>query len=452
MILLQNPNIPVATNPVEIDAAIIDILSELNTNLSWLDNGYGRAYKNADARNGGILFFPEVYLGTQNNSQRYLNVTPDNDKGGSCFFFVSRETITEFQIGQYGFLNYQMAIIFSCNMELIQSNLLSTEYYQQNLISQVRDVLSRQLLGKNYQLTLQSVEYLVENVFAEFDIQNTNEVEKAPYTHFRMNCSVVVPEQCPVPTLLPVLDCKSIDLDGVNEYLGYGIYPTPLPSNTNFLFSKTEQFSFSIWFKIDSFTGSQVGLIATGNFSVQLGYQVNLNSSSGQAIFILTSGVFTSVQGSFTKQSADAIIPGQYNNVICTYNGDSDINNMKIYVNGIDSGYSSVTDNGLAGDISYPTTPLKIFRGKGAGTTNGKVNNVRIWRGVALNPSQALAEYNSGVPMFTAVESANLVLDLDIQNADWDGSQYNFPNKTGITNDLIGYNTEESDLINECPE
>ena len=30
MILLQDPNIPVATNPVEIDAAIIDILSELN--------------------------------------------------------------------------------------------------------------------------------------------------------------------------------------------------------------------------------------------------------------------------------------------------------------------------------------------------------------------------------------------------------------------------------------
>ncbi len=29
MILLQDPNIPVATNPVEIDAAIIDILSEL---------------------------------------------------------------------------------------------------------------------------------------------------------------------------------------------------------------------------------------------------------------------------------------------------------------------------------------------------------------------------------------------------------------------------------------
>ena len=54
--------------------------------------------------------------------------------------------------------------------------------------------------------------------------------------------------------------------------------------------------------------------------------------------------------------------------------------------------------------------------------------------------------------MFTAIESANLVLDLDIQNADWDGSQYNFPNKTGITNDLIGYNTEEADLINECPE
>ena len=97
---------------------------------------------------------------------------------------------------------------------------------------------------------MQSVEYLVENVFAEFDIQNTNEVEKAPFTHFRVNCSVVLPEQCPVPELPTLLGCKSMDLDGVNEYISYGLFPSPLPGNNVFNFQINERFSISAWFKI----------------------------------------------------------------------------------------------------------------------------------------------------------------------------------------------------------
>ena len=42
MILLQNPNMPVPTNAVEIDAAILDIKGHLETGLTWLTNGYGR--------------------------------------------------------------------------------------------------------------------------------------------------------------------------------------------------------------------------------------------------------------------------------------------------------------------------------------------------------------------------------------------------------------------------
>jgi hypothetical protein len=51
--------------------------------------------------------------------------------------------------------------------------------------------------------------------------------------------------------------CKSFDLDGVNEYVGYGIYPNPLPGNNNFLFNNNQSFSLSIWFKLDSFFSTQ---------------------------------------------------------------------------------------------------------------------------------------------------------------------------------------------------
>jgi hypothetical protein len=218
MILLQNPSVPTPTNPVEIDAAILDIKSELETGLIWLTNGYGRAYKNLDISNGERVYFPEIYLGKQGNSFRYTNITPDNDKTGQCFFFVRRETITEYQQGMFNFLNYDVSLIFSVNMELINSTLIETEIYQQNLVAQVRDVLTRQILGKTYQITINNIEYLFEDVFRDFNLSEQSTIEKSPLSHFRVNLSIVLPETCPVP-LLPSITCFSMNLDGVNEYI-----------------------------------------------------------------------------------------------------------------------------------------------------------------------------------------------------------------------------------------
>ena len=203
MILLQNPNMPVPTNAVEIDAAILDIKAHLEAGLTWLTNGYGRTYKNLDARNGTTVFYPEAYLGEQNNSHRYINLSPDNDKQGQCFFYVVKETISQFQPGMYSFLSYDTAIIFSVNMELIDDILLETEIYQQILVAQVRDVLTRQLIGSSYQLSITSVDFLFETVFAEFDLADAQQLEKAPLSHFRFNCTIQLPEECPVPTIIP---------------------------------------------------------------------------------------------------------------------------------------------------------------------------------------------------------------------------------------------------------
>ncbi len=204
MILLQNPNMPVPTNAVEIDAAILDIKAHLETGLTWLTNGYGRTYKNLDATNGTTVFYPEAYLGEQNNSHRYINLSPDNDKQGQCFFYVVKENISQFQPGMYSFLSYDTAIIFSVNMELINDALLQTEIYQQILVAQVRDVLTRDLLGSDYQLSITSVDFLFETVFSEFDLADAQQLEKAPLSHFRFNCTIQLPETCPTPSISPV--------------------------------------------------------------------------------------------------------------------------------------------------------------------------------------------------------------------------------------------------------
>jgi hypothetical protein len=452
MILLQNPDINVPQNPIEIDAAIVDINNELNSRLSWISNAYGRIYKNLDVQNGQSLFFPEHYLGNQNNSFRYLNVTPDNDKTGQCFFFVRRETITEFQTGQFGFLNYDVSIIFSVNMKLV-SDLVNTDIYQNNLIAEVRNVLTRQLLGKTYKLTIQSIDYIFEDVFSDFNIQNQEQVEKSPLTHFKVNCQIVLPEACPVPEIVPSIACKSLDFDGVNEYIANGIYPSPDTGNSNFLVANNQKFSLSVWFKLNSYSFTQMPVFGMGNSSVQLGYFITVLSSTGRIRFNIVSGIFTTVTGQFFVDSFDNISLNEWVNVICTYDGSQNINGAKIYINGVDNGATrTVTGTGLSNDITYPTTPLKVFRGRSTGTSEGQVFNCRMWRGVELNSSQALAEYNNGFPSINAVLKDDLVLNLDIQNANFDGSFYKIENLTGLTPDFTVYNSEQIDLIDDCPE
>tara|TARA_R100001460_G_C3469200_1_gene166945 strand:+ start:58 stop:657 length:600 start_codon:yes stop_codon:yes gene_type:complete len=199
MILLQNPNEPVPTNPVEIDAAIVDLQSKLSDNIRWLTHAYGRAYRNIDLSTGERIYFPEIYLGEQNNSYRYLNVTPDNDKTGQCFFFVQQENISEFSIGQNSLLTYNVAIIFSVNLKLINEVLLSTEIYTQRLISEVRDYLTRQLMPTSYILTLQSVFTRFQQVFSEFNITEDKGKNHAPLQHFRFNATIQMREACPAP-------------------------------------------------------------------------------------------------------------------------------------------------------------------------------------------------------------------------------------------------------------
>ena len=199
MILLQNPNEPVPTNPIEIDAAIVDMQSKLSNNISWLTQAYGRAYRNIDLSTGERIYFPEIYLGEQNNSYRYLNVTPDNDKTGQCFFFVQQENISEFSIGQNSLLTYNVAIIFSVNLKLINETLLSTEIYTQRLISEVRDYLTRRLMPTSYILTLQNVLTRFEQVFSEFNITEDKGKNHAPLQHFRVNCTIQMREACPAP-------------------------------------------------------------------------------------------------------------------------------------------------------------------------------------------------------------------------------------------------------------
>lgn len=203
---LTNPTVPTPLEAVEIQAAIQVMQMALETNLTWLTHGYGRAYRFREPRgeSNAMLFFPEVYLGKQDNGNlgRYYMPSPDNKKKGMCFFVVEKERQENFQQNAHNYLAWNVGICFSANLDLINDTLTETEDFTQNLIREVREVLTRYLPKHAgfFRLELQEVTRRQDEVYKEFDglqKQRPNDnYGKVPITIFRFNCVVRMIEQC----------------------------------------------------------------------------------------------------------------------------------------------------------------------------------------------------------------------------------------------------------------
>ena len=437
MILLQNPSIPVATNAIEIDAAIIDIQGHLDSSLSWLTQGYGRAYKNVDSTQGNTVYYPEVYLGNQNNSQRYTNISPDNDKQGQNFFFVTKETISQFQPGMYSFLTYDTAIIFSVNMELINATLLNTEIYQQLLIAQVRDVLTRKLLGSSYQLKINSVDLLFDNVFSEFDLKDAAQLEKAPLSHFRFNCSITLPEACPTP-VLPSALCYSMQMDGVNEFI-------QAPINAAFDIDRGISMSIEVWVKFD--TVSVYNYIFSKYIS-STGILFSVTNSNELRLDLHNNG---GLNGIIINSTGAGIVKDVWYHLMVTYDGSSLSNGVKFYKDGVLlTNAAPIADTLSLSILNAQNVQIGSLSALGY-YVNGLFNYVRWWS-KELTQANITSQYNGGNPLASVIESASLLLNCSSGNAaTWNGSEFDITDPTAITAGYVTVNAEELDKTLDCP-
>lgn len=193
MIKLQDPSVPQPTQAVEIDKAISELQVALDANLNWLTHDYGRAYRFI-AKGDKKLYFPEVYIGGEKRS--YHVVSPDNDKKGTCFFVVGREDNKDFDFNQYNYLEYNVGIVFWVNLELINGALLDTEYFTQNLIKDVRDILTRKIGGLSFALEIENVVRGLEEIYREFRLDEKEGYLRSPYSGFRFNCKITLQEDC----------------------------------------------------------------------------------------------------------------------------------------------------------------------------------------------------------------------------------------------------------------
>ena len=91
-------------------------------------------------------------------------------------------------------MKWNVGIVFWVNLELINKPLLTTSIFTQNLIKDVRDVLTRKLGGLDLGLKIKTVQREFNEVYKEFSIEEKEGYLKAPYSAFRFNCELSVME------------------------------------------------------------------------------------------------------------------------------------------------------------------------------------------------------------------------------------------------------------------
>jgi len=488
MILLQNPNIPSPTDPVEIDRAIQDLQFKLQNSLVWLTQPYPRAYPQIEStqKAKGNFVFPAVYLGKANNDYKYLNAAPDNDKTAQCFFLVDTETVQDFVRGEHNILSYNVSIIFTANLKLVNDTLLGTEIFQANLIQQVREVLTREITLTPYDLVINEVKLLFKDVYREFQLSNAAVLEKAPFTHFRFDCTITLQEECNTPISNR---CEAIkqhiqdsDLDCVQTLYDYsiqarldGLSPTQvtdlqtafctssiltqysmsfdggneyvyLHGEPEFNFTNLQPFSFCSWVKSTNYGGNYQGVLSKRDGATFKGYScffylgdlyVVLRSSVGNFIFIRTTGV--------------SFVNSTWYHVGVTISGNSLASGIKIYVNGVQKTTVTIQDN-LNTTITN-SQPLLI----GADLTGGfyfggKIGYTSIFN-IELSGANMITEYNIGTMLENSPQVANQVMFWKSgQGALFGGSDWLFPNSLDI-NKLAPYsvNMEQADRTTDVP-
>lgn len=475
----QNPIIPSATQAKGIDAVIVDLQQVLSNDLDWLTNGMGRAYRRQKTRsNGALEYIPLVYLGT--SSYNYFNATPDNDKEGQSIMIVGDGTNINFQRGFYGWKEYPVSILFSANLDTINSALLATEDFTQHLMDNVSQVLTRSLVGKAYQLEVTEELQGFEATYAEFDISiDKTSKPLLPMTYFRFECTITVKEDCP-PTSLN--RCTAITQNLTADDKNECILPTYVFSDTVVQGNVTAQqqtdlinwlcsspvFSndYSITFDAlneyidfsddagltitasDSFTFTCRIETVIGQTAIPLG---NFGAAFTGYLFYVTTGkitisMYTNAGNNFVVESVDLVTMGDPTHIAMTYDGTGPTG-VRMFIDGAESAVNTASSVGTPTVLIVPGSSTVSGRNTHYASYGACTLNVlRGWK-IALTPAQILLDYNGDSPTYP-IETASQFIGNDMGDLapSWQGV-FVFPDTTGVIEGSLGVNIDLTNRV-----
>ncbi len=178
---------------------------------------------------------------------------------------------------------------------------------------------------------------------------------------------------------VPFPNDKSLDFDGVDEYVDLG---------DNYTFGPTSPFTWSIWVKPDNVSAARVIISKTTPDANVYGY-VMYHSATG-VVYIQMRAPGKLTQHFFNT----TLTAGVWHHLALTFDGSSNLNGAKLYLDGaLDSTLPPSTDLG----VWTVTEPLKFGQRSDNLYFNGKMNNASVWN-IELSLSEVQEIYNSGKP------------------------------------------------------
>lgn len=299
---------------------------------------------------------------------------------------------------------------------------------------------------------LRMVNQDINTIFGKYDYNKLKNYYLYPFDFFAIDVNFTL-EQClskggAFPFVLPIdcpneinditIDCKSLLLDGVNELIKSDI-------NAAYNFDINNKFSLSVWIKANtiSIVASNL-LISKYSNPPARGYFVSLKSNKIR-FSLQSNGGTNGVQ----VETIDTINLNTWYNITATYDGSTNPSGLKIYVNGV-LFPTIIIDNTLSTSI-LTLEPLRLG---GVPTPpryfDGYFASGRVWN-IELNSADIITEYNGGQIKNIPIQNNSNILNTDIQNSIWNGSEFiiNDLSNTGVS--LTSINSEEIDLTNDCP-
>lgn len=194
MVNLQDKPVIVGT-PVEIEYATNQIRLLL-ANLPWVSHPYHvaqRFIRKDDNKRG--FYYPETYAGYKDGKYKYHRLTPDNDYSGMFFFMIGEEQ-NDYNNNQKNFLKYDVGIIFSCNLKLIDQAKLENGLFTQELIRDARRVLTDNGNMFLFGYDIKTVTRDLRRVYREFVLDDIEQYNRAPLQCFRIDLTITIQEGC----------------------------------------------------------------------------------------------------------------------------------------------------------------------------------------------------------------------------------------------------------------
>lgn len=180
----------------------------------------------------------------------------------------------------------------------------------------------------------------------------------------------------PAPTFE---NTRSLVFDGINDSVDFG---------NVFNYDHTNQWSMSFWIKPDNTAAQRALYSKTSNDANVYGWGLYIDAS-GRLMLQMRA------PGALRQHTGTAVIPsGQWTQVTMTYNGSSNINGVRFYLNGV---LDTVTATGAFSSSLLTGAPARLGQRNGGFFFVGKMDEAYIFSR-ALTGAEVVELYHLGSP------------------------------------------------------